>query len=317
MYSVSVIIPAYNCERYIEEAVQSVLAQTYRDYELIIIDDGSTDRTRERVRPFSAMKNVRILAQKNSGPSRARNRGIQASGGKYCAFLDSDDVMMPERLQMQVAAMEKRKDVGMIYSDLMTFNETGIVHRTKKAFTRPYAGEVLDKLVLGNFITTSTVMARRECLEKVGLFDERMNHSEDYKMWLQMARAYAIEYLDVPLTKYRYQPAGLSSNRITMSTSSYEVVKEFWEDNKEYRRKHSVLCRKSLANQLVNIGHAYWCCGRNGESARILARSVLTYPLIKETYKVMAKMMLGVLRRRSSREKLIKQVSGEKDGLNI
>ncbi len=298
MYLVSVIIPAYNSERYVVEAVQSVFTQTCKDYEVIIIDDGSSDQTVERIRPYAMLSNFSIIEQANSGPSKARNRGIKAARGKYCAFLDSDDIMMPERLALQVTKMEEKPEVGMVYCDLMTFNDRGMVHSTKKIFIKPYSGAVLEKLVLDNFITTSTVMARKECFEKVGFFDETIRHSEDYKMWLNIAKEYEIEYLDIPLVKYRYQSDGLSSNKVAMTTSSFNIINDFWEGNREYKRKHNILYRMSIAHQLTNMGNAYYYFEKYSRSAKFLIESLITYPFFKETYKTIMRLMLKSFRKK-------------------
>src|SRR5262249_27742319 len=157
--AVSVIIPAFNAEHYIGDALASVRGQM-RDMEVLVVDDGSTDRTLKEAEAFADAFDLTILRQKNGGPSAARNIAIQQARSPYCAFLDADDVMLPGRLAAQAALLDNDAEVALVHTDLMTFNESGIIHRTRRAFSDPCGGMVLDRLLMDNFITTSTVMAR-------------------------------------------------------------------------------------------------------------------------------------------------------------
>jgi hypothetical protein len=143
-----------------------------------------------------------------------------------------------------------------------------------------------------NFITTSTVMIRRECFEKSGYFDEKITYSEDYKMWLNISKFFQIEYIDLPLVKYRYHEGSLSENRVRINTSSYNVVKEFWRENGKYRMERESLYRLSLANQLKNLGSAYYNCGKTRDSLKILANGMKLNPFSREIYKIAAKAII-------------------------
>jgi glycosyltransferase involved in cell wall biosynthesis len=299
---VSVIIPAYNAEKYIGEAVRSVVMQAFADIEIIVVDDGSTDGTVEAVRPYTDNVAVRIIRQDNSGPSKARNKGIRAARGEYCAFLDSDDLMMPDRLRLQADLLKERKDIGLVYTDLMTFDAMGIVHRSKKEFATPHAGTVLDKLLIENFITTSTVMVRTDCFEEAGYFDEGIKHSEDYKMWLHIAEKYAVGYVDLPLVKYRYHPNSLSEDRVIINSSAYNVVQSYWKEHQEYKRRNSVLYRRSMASQLTRLGNAYYLCGENSMARKCLVKAVRLYPFLKQTYRILLKQVVKPSRRTASKK---------------
>ncbi len=296
MPKVSVIIPVFNADKYIREAIESVINQTFIDYEIVVVNDGSTDRTVEIIQPYEKNIGLKILHRNNSGPSKARNEGVRAARGEYCAFLDADDIMMPERLALQVSSLDNKAGVGLVYTDLMTFNERGIVHRSKKRFIRPYSGNVVEKLLIENFITTSTVMVRKECFERVAYFDETMKHSEDYKMWLSIAKRYEIDYLDLPLVKYRYHADSLSSDRIAIHLSSYAVAQEFWESNEEYRREKKLLYRMSMANHMVMLSNAYRTAGMNKESLRWLIKALQFYPLLIEEIKIPLRMISDSIR---------------------
>jgi glycosyltransferase involved in cell wall biosynthesis len=307
-YTVSVIIPAYNAEAHLAEAIESTLHQTFKNFEIIIIDDGSTDNTFNIAKSYTRHNNVIVIRQLNFGPSKARNLGIKSARGEYCAFLDSDDLMLSNRLELQVKKMQENPGTGLVYTDLMTFNERGVVHSTKKVFVRPFCGQVLDKLLRENFITTSTVMVRRECFDSVGYFDENMKHSEDYKMWLNIAGKYCVKYIDIPLVKYRYQSGSLSSNRIVISTSSYNVVKEFWEKNHQYRNENHLALRASLGRHLMCMADAHYHHGNIREALRCLIKSFFFYPFAAKNYKLLVKLSLCMLSLKRS-DKMIKKQS--------
>ncbi len=292
MTIISVIIPVYNSEKFIKETIESVLNQTYKDFEIIIIDDGSSDNSLKCVESFMKGTDIKVMKQNNSGPSSARNLGIKSALGKYRAFLDSDDIMMPDRLELQVRALEEDRNIGLVYTDLMTFNESGIVYNSKKRYITPHSGSVLNRLLVENFITTSTVMVRKECLDNVGYFDEKLKHSEDYKMWLKIAMKYKIGYVDLPLVKYRYHENSLSSNKITITASSYKVVEEFWKENIEYKGINKILYRVSVSKQLSKLGHAYYSNCEKIEAVKCLIKSLVKNPFAKEAYKTFLKVII-------------------------
>lgn len=188
MPAVSVVIPAFNAEAYIGEALSSICEQTLRDVEVLVVDDGSTDNTIREVNRFKHLLDLVVLRQANAGPAAARNAGIRRARGRFCAFLDSDDVMLPDRLDAQTRFFSAEPDLGLAHTDLMTFDERGIIHCTRRAFSDPCGGMVIDRLVLDNFITTSTVMAPREKLIEAGLFGEERRVSEDFELWLRIDR---------------------------------------------------------------------------------------------------------------------------------
>src|SRR5690349_15746155 len=205
MPRVTVVIPAYNAERYIGEALASVLAQTLRDVEVLLVDDGSTDGTLREAERFVGKLDLTIVRQANAGPSAARNNGIRRAGGRFCALLDADDVMLPELLATQVALLEADRDVGLVITDVMTFDERGIINPKRWNFSEVRDGTVLDRLLLDNFVTTSAVMAPKERLLEAGLFSEDRRVAEDYELWLRMAARWKVSIIERPLVQYRYR----------------------------------------------------------------------------------------------------------------
>lgn len=206
MPKVSVIIPTYNCGQYICQAVDSVLAQTYRDFELVVVDDGSTDNTRELLMQFG--KNLRYIYQENKGMTAARNTGIKNSSGEYIAFLDSDDIWLPNKLERQVKLLDEAPEVGLVYCWHYYIDEQG--NRCKfwnnevgRSFES--GSRLFEKLIERNVISGggSTPVIRRECLAKSGMFDEALSYCGDWDLWLRISMDYIIAVIPEPLGCYR------------------------------------------------------------------------------------------------------------------
>lgn len=226
MRRASVIIPTYNRGKYVCEAIESVLGQTFQDFEVIVVDDGSTDDTRQRIEHY--LPRIEYIHQKNAGPAAARNTGIAASKGEYVAFLDSDDLWLPNKLRLQVEFMDSNPQCGMVFADLCRFKGDQIVCPSffREREGQDASGDMFNKLISEDFfhflrhimyfIVTSTVLLRREVFDKVGTFDESLPVTEDYDMWLRIARRYSIGAMDVCLVKYRVHDASLSWTRATL-----------------------------------------------------------------------------------------------------
>jgi glycosyltransferase involved in cell wall biosynthesis len=196
MVKVSVIVPVYNGEKYIREAIDSVLNQSYKDFEVIVVDDGSKDNSLTIIKRYGGK--IRWKSQENNGQASATNEGVKMAEGEYIAYLDADDVCMPERLEVQVKYLDNHLNVGLVYSGCYHINSVGEVRRIVKA--RPY-----DNLLLlqKNYIARSTVMHRRKCLDEVGLFDESISGYDDWDMWIRISEKFAVDYVERPLVKYR------------------------------------------------------------------------------------------------------------------
>lgn len=205
---ISVVIPTYNKAQSLKKAIESVLNQTYQNLEVIVIDDGSTDETKEVVKSF---KDPRIIYfwKKNKGPASARNMGIKRAKGKYIAFLDSDDLWLKEKLEKQIDFMERNPETGLLGTGCYEVTDKGKAIG-KKIF--PRKNKVLQKdLIKYNPFIQSSIMTKREVFDKVGLYDEKFRESEDYELWLRLAEYYKIGNLPVPLVMKRYYQESLSS----------------------------------------------------------------------------------------------------------
>jgi glycosyltransferase involved in cell wall biosynthesis len=206
---VSVIVPAFNAASFIKSALESVLAQTYSQVEVIVVDDGSTDATPSIVRELG--DRVRYVHQPNAGPAAARNTGIRNSTGELLAFLDADDVWRLDKLEKQVALISRNPDLGLVYSSLEEIDSHGVSRGYLKAKLR---GMVLSEVLLGKGGAGmgSTGLIPRSVAERVGNFDERLPPCEDTDLLWRIAARYPIDYVDEPLAKYRIHSSNAHAN---------------------------------------------------------------------------------------------------------
>jgi glycosyltransferase involved in cell wall biosynthesis len=218
MPEVAVIIPAYNQAAYICSTIETVQKQTFSDWELFIIDDGSTDNTTEAVREFLADKRIHYTKQQNKERAVARNEGIQQSSAPYIAFLDADDLWHPEKLAKQLGAMAAHRDAGLCYTLADPIDRDGKPLQ-KSGRSHTCSGNIFDPLLLSNFITNSSVLVRRATLMDVGLFDSQLPAfgSEDWDLWLRMARRTAVCLVNEELTFYRVHAENTSHNQVLKS----------------------------------------------------------------------------------------------------
>ena len=192
---VSVIIPTYNRGWVIAEAIDSVLEQDFSDYELIIVDDGSTDNTRDILQSYG--NTITVIYQANKGVSAARNRGIEASSGELIAFLDSDDLWLPRKLSRQVAFFKAQPD-AMINQTEEQWIRNGVRVNPKNRHHK-FSGMIFERSLELCLVSPSAVMARRQLFESVGLFDVDLPACEDYDLWLRVSCRYPVYLMDIPL----------------------------------------------------------------------------------------------------------------------
>lgn len=203
---ITALIPTYNCERYICETVDSVLAQTYPAHEVIVVDDGSTDQTQAVLTRYGPR--IKYIRQANAGPPAARNTGIAQATGDFIALLDSDDLWVPEKLQRQVDYLESHSACGLIYTDMKTFDESGIIEESVKVsrnLTLP-SGHIFPQMFAETLFQTSAVLIRKACIDAVGPFDTSLRMGDDYELFLRISRHYELGYVDEPLVLYRQHP---------------------------------------------------------------------------------------------------------------
>lgn len=290
MPAVSVIIPAFNSARYIGDALASIEDQTLRDIEVILVDDGSSDGTIQEAQRYAASLDLTILQQGNRGPSAARNAGIRRARGRYCALLDADDLMLPELLATGCALLDANPGVGLVVTDIITFDDKGTIHEGHWKLSGTQ--DVLERLLIENFITTSAVMAPTRCLIEAGLFPEHRRVAEDYELWLNLAARWEVVLVDRPLVRYRYTPGSLSSNKLYSARCALDVIESFWRHHPQHRRTHPQICRRSLARHTRNAGAAALAEGARITALRYLLTAMRCEPGAPETWKELLKALL-------------------------
>ena len=263
---VSVVIPAYN-SNYVRAAIESILSQTHRDLDVIVVDDGSPGGAIELI--CSDFPSVRYIRQANAGPSAARNHGIRQAKGEWIAFLDDDDIWLPEKIAKQLRVIEGlpcKEQIGLIYTgQYMIQDQTLLGSKVDEA-----NGMIYQYLLFGNFIgTCSSIMVPKYVFERVGGFDESLICSQDFDLYLRIAREYEIHSVSEPLIKYRTRPDQISRDPTLNNADDREILlkqkehvdAELFRQVEDFHRRLSGLRYKETAYdslfRLKDRG-AYW-----------------------------------------------------------
>jgi glycosyltransferase involved in cell wall biosynthesis len=274
---VSVIIPTYNRAHLIDKAIKSVLNQTYQDYEIIVVDNASTDNTKEVVKGFNNFKIRYIYYCDNRGSSVARNIGIRASHGEYIALLDSDDEWLPEKLDRQVEVLQNESpEVGVVYSDVLYIDENS-KNMNRKLRNPKKEGYIYEDLLGGNCVgTPSALLIKKECFHRFGLFDDLLKYHEDWDMWIRIAKYYRFVFIEVPLVKYRLHSNRISENLELTIIASNRILAKYTNELKKRRGVHSKI--------YFNIGNIFCHIGKTKEGQRYLFRAISLYPFCIRYY---------------------------------
>lgn len=235
---ISIIIPCFNCSTFIIEAISSVIDQNYTSIEIIIIDDGSVDGSAEIADQYGSP--VKVIRQKNQGPAAARNRGIRESKGEFIAFLDGDDVWLPNKLADQVRFLQENQDVDIIYGDFKRWpaNNNGkypppgqfISNNEDSSFDPDLSGWIYHKLLLDSSICIITALIRRTLYDKLGGFDEGLRTGEDYDFWLRASRITQAHKLRRAVALYRTNPSSTTHIPRPMNNEHYvldRIIKKY------------------------------------------------------------------------------------------
>ncbi len=243
MNSISVVIPAYNVSKTIAETLNSLLAQTYEDFEVIIVNDGSTDNTVEIVTNFCDSR-IKLISQENTGVSAARNRGVSCANGEYLSFLDADDIWMPDKLKEQVEALEENPEAAVAYSWTKLIDISG---NTIDTMQPNYSGRVYSQLLQENFLHSgSNVLIRRDAFVRVGGFNESMSHSEDYDCFLRLAKIYPFAVVKKPHVWYRIYSGSTTSQALLEHEQKCKTALEYFFSQAPEDLQH--LKKQNLAN---------------------------------------------------------------------
>jgi glycosyltransferase involved in cell wall biosynthesis len=285
MPKVSVVIPSYNRARYLRRAIQSVLDQTFKDFEIIVVDDASTDETPQIVEAFRNPTIRYFRHDTNQREARSRNPGVQNAVGEYIAFLDDDDSWLPQKLALQVDLFDKSPSkLGAVYcSSLEVDGETGRVLSKWNAQKR---GNIFRDLSEVNWIgIPSVIVLRRQCFDTLGLFDEQIEFGLDFDMWIRVARAYEYDFISEPLVLRSIYHKRLSTN--------YELVLKGAESMLRKYGDYFSLNRKCYSRRFLHLGVLY-CYSGHIRTARIsFLKAIRFNPLEIRNYYNFALSLLG------------------------
>jgi len=282
---VSVVMPSYNHEKFLSEAIESVLGQGFDDFELIIVDDASTDSSRQIIQEYE-VKDHRIQAilhECNQGISKTVNDGIEKSKGKFIGQIDSDDVWVPDKLAKQLAVLEHDED-------LIVWSEGGLIDHAGQPVRKNFSefqgfvsqkksGNIFQELVKGNYIFGSTLLFKKTNLGNIR-YDENLVYMNDYKFVLDLAREYEFYYIAEPLAKYR-----LHGDNTLLSSSSEAMKRRQIADRESasileesIRRHDHEIAPETKANMYASLSRIYYHRGENKKSLRFLLQAVRYNP---------------------------------------
>ena len=269
---VSVIVLTYNRAHMVSEAIDSILNQTFKDFELIVVDNESVDNTEEVIKSYTDER-IRYFRHQNNGLVAVnRNYGISKANGEYIAFCDDDDLWMPEKLERQVKLLDLNKELGLVYSDSYIMDENGNLERdTSLSSSRLLRGNVFDKLFQSNFIPMLTVMIRREVLSKVGGFDPKYIIAQDYDLWLRIAEHYPIDFTEEPLAKYRIHGGSVSRNRELAINEVFQLTEYWLEKKANLERGFRGKAKQKQANLHISLMVYYF---RNHQNQKAISESM-------------------------------------------
>ena len=273
--AVTVIIPTYNCASHLAAAIESVLAQTYRDFRIFVIDDGSTDATPEVMRPY--VYHCVYIHQPNAGAAAARNRGIRESSSKYIAFLDADDLWHPTKLERQIQLLDLHPNVGLICSD---FSMTGNGQSVDSFFSTtrvPPDGRMFKHLLRNCIVFTSSVVVPRQVIEEAGMFNEFLPVCEDMNLWLRIASRWDIAAIREVLVSRRNRPEGLSATAggtIVSLNHGLASLQHIESSCPHLSRRNTRVLRRALALFYYKSGSSLLTDGKREPARAQLLRSL-------------------------------------------
>lgn len=256
---VSVIVPAYNAEHYIKEAIDSILNQTYKNLEIIVVNDGSTDNTLSILKEYGGQ--IKHISQVNKGPSSARNAGIKIAKGEFIAYQDADDISLPKRIEQEVKYLSDNPDLSMVF----TGHKVAFLDNPDKKFKiqMPSHHSTLS-LLQHNYIPCTTVMHRKDILSVVGCWNENV----DWDLWIRISEKFKIGYIKECLSEYRKRGTGISTMRgrlknrlidLQMFKDRYKRKKEMWIQVKVKRIEFECWLMRKIVFKNTRLELIFWC----------------------------------------------------------
>jgi glycosyltransferase involved in cell wall biosynthesis len=264
---VSVIVPAYNAARYLPYAIESVIPQTFESWEIVLVDDGSTDGTRELAETYAPRlkDRLRYIYQSNRGLSSARNVGLAAARGEFIALLDADDVWLPRRLERGIERLDSDPELGLVHARVARIDTGGQVVGQLPVEPRYLSGRIARYIYTRRaHIICPTVMFRKSCLSTAGVFDETMKSTEDRDLWFRIALTYKVAFIDEILAYYRISPSSMTKNLDRLLDSQLFFARKHYESGAATRFEY----RQAYGNAYRELGDSLF---RRGQKRQALA----------------------------------------------
>lgn len=289
MCKVSIIITCYNYGFYLHESICSALEQNVDNFEIIIINDGSTDNTGQIIQTYLSDPRIIYIKQENQGQPKAKNRGISESHGDYLAFLDADDIWLPTKMEKQLDLFSDH-DVAVVYTRRQWMDPQGdFVPGNERTLRR---GKILDQIIVDNFICFSSSMVRRSALDQVGWFDEELPMGIDYDLWIRLAARYKFDYVDEPLVRYRTGHANLSKNVMRRYECAQKIMRKALADQFIASQLSWYVPRLAWTDTWSNMASYYGRQGMHAQALKFFAKSVAQFPVYMPLWKRLAKYLL-------------------------
>jgi len=267
---VSVVIPSYNHGEFVGTCIDSILAQTYRSLEVIVIDDGSTDDTRERMKKYG--DRIRYVYHDNRGRGATRNRGIELAKGEWIAFVDADDIWRRDKLEKQMAAIEKHPEIDLIVTDCCQFDGDKIVQarffdKMERIHTAPrktdgnlhiFTEMLFPLMIRENFIIQSSVLMRKSCFDKVGLYDNSLKRCQDRDLWMRLSRHFTFALIDEVLTDQRKHSLADGAGFAQPIEYRIKMFEKALARNTEWEIRYEKELRLEMAKTHYELGYFYY-----------------------------------------------------------
>ena len=291
---VSVVVTCYNYGKFVAECLETLQKQTFSDFEVIVVDDGSTDKSAEQIYPYLKDRRFRYIKQKNGGQANAKNRGIKESKAELIAFLDADDQWKLEKLAKQIPLFA-RQEVGVVYSRASHIDTEGkpLPMSSPGQYLHPRRGKLTEYLIYDNFVPFSSVIVRKHCFDAFGIFNESLAMGIDWDLWLRFSTKVHFDYIDKKLLLYRVGHSGqMSENLLERIRCADRIVAKFLIEFPEM-----------LSDTVVNDATYYSYCLRGyvlrnygiAYPLKYYGKAILLFPLRKKAYLGLVKTMIKTL----------------------
>ena len=281
---VSIITPVFNGERYLSEAIDSALSQTYSNFELLIVNDGSSDNSQEIIKPYLTDKRIHYFEKTNGGVASARNYALRHAQGEYIAFLDQDDKWLPNKLTLQVNYLESHNDVGLYYAKQQVVDTDGLAF----SFDWPtgVTGSCLREVFQRNQITILTTLVRKSAIDEAGFFNEALSGTDDYDMWMRILLKHPIHFDNTVLAEYRLHDTNVSLDSFKMTIRDLETITTFLSSHPESKPIIGpAIIRARLFELNVQLAAWYAWKNKNFKQARLhYLASIRQKPLYIRSY---------------------------------